>query len=646
MAMSKPAKHLYQFGPFSVDVAERVLWREGRPVALPPKAFELLLVLVENGGHLLEKEELMRRLWPDTFVEEANLSNNISLLRKALTQDDGHRYIETVPRRGYRFVAAVEELAGEPAELIVEELARATLTLAEESTDSVQAARPWLTGSRARRLTGWGMAALALLAGGIAAAYYYWGRPAAAPAPIRSIAVLPFKPLVADSRDEAFELGMADTLITRLSNMRQVVVRPISAVRRYTGLEHDPVAAGREQRVEAVLEGSFQRSGERIRVTVRLLKVGDGTALLTYKCEEQCTDLFAVQDAIAEQVAAALALKLTRDERQLLAKHHTDNPEAYQLYTKGRFYWNKRLPVSVVGKAIEHFERAIALDPNYALAYAALAECYVIANSRANLEERLPLARAAAMKALKIDGTLGEAHAALAQIEGVSWNWSASERGFKRAIQLSPNYAPARLSYAELLSRQGRHEEAMREIKLAQELDPLSSIINARVGFFLTMARRYDEAIEQYKKTLEMDPNFVLAQNWLADTYFHKGMYEEAITEYENSFDLWPDAPERERRRQVMTGLREAYRKSGVKGFWEQYLENQLRQQARGEPDRPLYMAQGYANLGDRDRAFEWLEKLIERGRFEAYIKVDPRFDRLRADPRFEVLLRRVGLAP
>jgi DNA-binding winged helix-turn-helix (wHTH) protein/TolB-like protein/Tfp pilus assembly protein PilF len=645
MAMSKPAKHLYQFGPFSVDVAERVIWREGRPAALPPKAFELLLVLVENRGHLLEKEELMRRLWPDTFVEEANLSNNISLLRKALTEDDGHRYIKTVPRRGYRFVAAVEELAGGPAELIVEELARATLTIAEESTDSVQPARSWLTGGRAKRLTGWGMAALALLAGGIAAAYYYWGRPAAAPTPIRSIAVLPFKPLAADSRDEAFELGMADTLITRLSNMRQVVVRPISAVRRYTDLEHDPVAAGREQRVEAVLEGSFQRSGERIRVTVRLLKVGDGAALWTYKCEEQCTDLFAVQDAIAEQVAAALALKLTGDERQLLAKHDTDNPEAYQLYLKGRFYWNKRLPVSVVGKAIDHFERAIAMDPTYALAYVALAECYVIANSRANLEERLPLARAAAMKALKIDGTLGEAHAALAQVEGVSWNWSASERGFKRAIELSPNYAPARLSYAELLSRQERHEEAMREIKLAQELDPLSSIINARVGFFLTMARRYDEAIEQYKKTLEMDPNFVLAQNWLADTYIHKGMYEEAITEYEKAFDLWPDAPERERRRQATTGVREAYRKSGVKGFWEQALEN-LRKQARGGPDRPLYMAQGYANLGDRDRAFEWLEKVIERGRFEAYIKVDPRFDQLRADPRFEVLLRRVGLAP
>ena len=548
MAMSKPAKHLYQFGPFSVDVAERLIWREGRPVTLPPKAFELLLVLVENRGHLLEKEELMRRLWPDTFVEEANLSNNISLLRKALTEDDGHRYIETVPRRGYRFVAAVEELAGGPVELIVEERARATLTLAEESTDSAQPASPWLTGSRAKRLTGWGMAALALLAGGIAAAYYYRGRPAPAPAPIRSIAVLPFKPLVADSRDEAFELGMADTLITRLSNMRQVVVRPISAVRRYTGLEQDPVAAGREQRVEAVLEGSFQRSGERIRVTVRLLKVGDGTALLTYKCEEQCTDLFAVQDAIAERVAAALALKLTGDERQLLAKHHTDNPEAYQLYVKGRFYWNKRLPQSVVGKAIEHFERAIALDPNYALAHAALAECYVIPNSRANLEERLPLARAAAMKALEIDGTLGEAHAALAQVEAVSWNWSASERGFKRAIELSPNYAPARLSYAELLSRLGRHEEAMREIKLAQELDPLSSIINAKVGYFLTMARRYDEAIEQYKKTLEMDPNFVLAQVWLADTYIHKGMYEEAITEYEKAWDLGAPRATTERR--------------------------------------------------------------------------------------------------
>jgi DNA-binding winged helix-turn-helix (wHTH) protein len=223
--MSKPSKSLYQFGPFSVDAAERVLLRDGRPVALPPKAFELLLVLVENSGHLLEKDELMQRLWPDTFVEEANLSNNISLLRKALALDKEHQYIETVPRRGYRFVAEVEELSADPEELIVEERARTTFTLAEETTDSVQRARPLLPGSRARRRAGWGMAAVALLAGVAAAAYYYWNRPAAAPAPIRSIAVLPFKPLVADSRDEAFEMGMAETLITRLSSIRELTVR-------------------------------------------------------------------------------------------------------------------------------------------------------------------------------------------------------------------------------------------------------------------------------------------------------------------------------------------------------------------------------------------------------------------------------------
>ena len=278
---------------------------------------------------------------------------------------------------------------------------------------------------------------------------------------------------------------MADTLITRLSNMRQVVVRPISAVRRYTGLEHDPVAAGREQRVEAVLEGEFSAVGERIRVTVRLLKVGRwGRRSGPISAREQCTDLFAVQDAIAERVAAALALKLTGDERQLLAKHHTDNPEAYQLYLKGRFYWNKRLPVECGGESHRTFRAGgMSLDPNYALAYACLGRMYVIPNSRANLKERLPLARAAAMKALAVDGTLGEAHATLAQVEGVSWNWSAFQREDSNGpLNSVPTTRRLAFGMPSCCRGRGRHEEAHAEIRLAQELDPLSSVINARGG--------------------------------------------------------------------------------------------------------------------------------------------------------------------
>jgi DNA-binding winged helix-turn-helix (wHTH) protein/TolB-like protein len=344
--MDPSANGFYEFGPFRLDPKERLLLRDGQALTLTPKAFDTLLLLVENSGHLLTKEEMLRRLWPDTFVEEANLTNNISILRKALGEtQDGHPYIRTIARVGYRFVASVRLTSGNAAKLIVDEPGTSTLVGREDVIAGVYEKTRAKEGvSGIRRFALQTLAACVVLAG-LAVGSYFWinqrEQQSATGVKIRSIAVLPFKPLVAGSRNEALELGMADTLITKLSNLTEITVRPTSAVRKYTNLEQDPVAAGREQQVDAVLDGSIQWSGEKIRVSTRLIRVNDGSQLWTHQCDEQCADVFAMQDSIAEEIAGTLALKLTGEERKLLTKHYTENREAFQLYLMGRFFWNK-----------------------------------------------------------------------------------------------------------------------------------------------------------------------------------------------------------------------------------------------------------------------------------------------------------------
>src|SRR5438046_2386363 len=331
--MTTPAHKIFEFGPFRLDPAERMLLRDGQPVPLTLKAFDVLLLLVENSGHLVSKNELMNRVWAESFVEEGNLKVTVSMLRKALEDaNGGARYIETVPRRGYRFVTEVKDLTAESVDLVMHERSRETITIDAEGivTDRSKASRvPFLL-----------VGALLIVLGLVGGFFLLRNRtqplaPAASTAPIRSIAVLPFKPLVPDSRDESLELGMADTLITRLSGLKEVVVRPTSAVRKYAGLEQDAIAAGREQRVDAVLDGNLQRAGDRLRVTVRFVRVADGQTLWTQSFDENFTDIFAVQDHVSEKVAGLLAVKLTEQEQTLLTKRNTDNPQAYELYLKG-----------------------------------------------------------------------------------------------------------------------------------------------------------------------------------------------------------------------------------------------------------------------------------------------------------------------
>jgi len=451
--------------------------------------------------------------------------------------------------------------------------------------------------------------------------------------------VLPFRPLVAESRDESLEVGMADTLITSLSNLRPLIIRPTSAVRRYGGLDQDPVAAGRELKVDAVMDGSIQRLGDRIRVTVRLIRVRDGSSLWAKQFDEGASDIFAVQDSISGHVVDAMALRLSSEEHRQLTKHHTDNAQAYQLYVKGRYLWNKRTE-EALWKSIEYFNQAIKIDQNYALAYAGLADAYAVLPSHGETpqSETLPKAKAAALKALDLDSQLPEAHTALASLSADDWNWAEAEKQFKHALELNPNYPTAHQWYGEYLVHVGRLDEALHEYKRAQELDPTSIMIQSALGQTLYLMRRNDEAIEHLQKSLEMESDFVDTHWMLGLAYAQKEMHEESRSEFEKALKLSNGATN------LLALLGVAYAKSGNQSAAQGVLDklNALIRQRRAQPHDLAIL---YTGLGEKDRAFEWLGKAYEeRSHLILYLKTDPFFDPLRSDPRFSDLLNRAGL--
>jgi TolB-like protein/Flp pilus assembly protein TadD/class 3 adenylate cyclase len=463
---------------------------------------------------------------------------------------------------------------------------------------------------------------------------------AAASVAQKRIAVLPFKPVLPESRDLVLELGMADTLITKLSNSREVIVRSLTSVRKYGGLEQDPVSAGRELEVNSVLEGNVQRVGDRIRVTARLIKVADGSSLWAATFDEEFTDVFSVQDAISQKVADALALRLSREENKRLTKRYTDNVEAYQLYLTGLYHWNK-LTLPEIRKSIGFFNQAIDLDPTYALAYFGLAYAYVAFAPMSDMPPKdvLPQGKAAATKALEIDESLAEAHATLAFIHTLfDWDWAEAEKEAKRAIALYPNLALAHMAYAELLCKTGRHQEAITEGTRAQELDPLSLIINTLYGSYLYQARRNEEATARLQKTIELDPNFWLAYLLLGKIYFNKGKYPEAIAEFSKATELSGGNSEPI----SMTGY--AWAMAGDPAKARAVLKELKSLSSQRYVPGTSLGALCYA-VGEKDEAFTWLEQAYEdRDLRLSQLKVEPKWDAMRSEPRFVAILKRIGL--
>lgn len=652
--MEPSAKQVYEFGPFRLDPVRRVLMRDKEPLSLTPKALEILLVLIQNNERPLDKNELMRMVWPDTVVEENNLTRNVSTLRRVLGETPSeHNYIVTVPGQGYRFVADVSVLSDAAYDLVLERHTKTEINFEEElSIDHgplvdrhQQSAGVW---TKIRMRPGRTIVALLLLAFGLGTGFYYaWNRGSGDPqqtaSAVRSIAVIPFRSVDGTTNEEYLRLGMADAVITRLSNMRGITVMPTSSIFKYTDQNQQPRDIGRRLGVDSILEGTIQRAGDNIRVTVQLVNVTDGRSLWADRFDQKWTDVFAVQDTISEQIVRALSLTVTPEEKDRLKRRDTGDIEAYQLYLWGRYFWNKRTAEGFE-KALDYFQKAAAKDPEYALAYAGMADCYNLLSSYYILpqKETYPKAKAAALRALELDDRLAEAHTSLAYVKlNLDWDWAGSEGEYKRALDLNPNYATAHQWYAWELMLQGRDGESLAEMQKARELDPFSIAINTDVGLQAYYMRRFDAAIEQYLKTLEMDPRSTHLHLYLASAYVARGKYEDGFAEQQKWIDLSGEtADQKAQRSQDLLSLKKAYASRGERGAWRQWIEIVQHDPITG----PAGIAGFYALLGEKDRAIDLLERSYEqREELLLYLKVDHAWDQLRADPRFESLMQRVG---
>ena len=626
------AGRVYQFGSFRLNPGERTLLRGNEAVTLPAKAFDTLVLMVRNSGRLMEKDELIRTLWPDSFVEDGSLSNNIFVLRKALGDDP--RYIETVPKRGYRFVGAVQCFPdGERGHRDEADSQAAGPTLV------VPAAKvPHFSRSRAV----WWVAAVVLLTLLVAAGWYYrsvWGNGVA----IQSVAVLPFENASGDPNAEYLSDGIAESLINSLSQVPNLKVMSRDSAFHYRGREADARTVGQALGVQAVFKGRLARQGDTLTITAELINARDNTHLWGQQYSRKPSDIFAMQEEIAKEMTAALRVRLTGEEEKRLGKMYTARPEAYEDYLKGRFWWNKQTEEGF-RKGIEYFKEAIAKDPAYALAHAGLADCYIslASDGLVSAKEGYPKGKEWAEKALKLDDTLAAAHVSLASVKtDYEWDWAEAEKEARRAIELNPGDAGARAAHAELLWTIGRLDESVQETKRALELDPLSINYNIALAFEFFLARRYDEAMEQGTKTLELDPKYISAFYVRGVSYIKKSIYKEAMAEFEKAVSISPDDLA------ALTGLGYGYAVAGRSADAEKVLAR-LNELSKREFVSPVWMAKIYSGLGEKDKAFESLERAYEDRSIVsvAYIKTNPMLDPLRSDPRFAELLRRLNLQP
>ena len=598
----------YRFGPFEVIPGDRRLLRDAQPIAATPKVFETLLVLLRAEGRVVLKEDLMAAVWPDTFVDENSLNRNISVLRKLL--GDGERFIETVPKVGYRLIVA------------------------PSAPDVRPTAAPPKKRSRILIYAAAGATAVA-----IAVAITLPRRSPAAGEAIDSIAVLPFVNGGGDSKGDVLSDGMTDSIISSLAQLPRLKVMSRSTMFRYKGKGADPQRVGRELQVVAVLEGRVKQLGDQLDIQTELVKVSDGSRLWGERYHRKIADIFALQDDIAREIARRLRLRLSGPEQRALSKRYTDDSEAYQLYLQGRFYWNKRTETSLL-TALGFFHQAIDRDPNYALAYTGVADCYAVISQYGTTPsvESSTKAKAAAMKALEIDPTLAEAHAALGLAHTGLWEWPEAESEFKRAIELKPNYPTAHHWYSLYLRYQGRNEEALREARKAEEFDPLSMVINTNVALVLRLLNRREEAIDHFQKTIALDPKFGLAHMLLGKTYLEVGNPEKGIPELEKAVLLT------ERSADSLSNLGCGYARVGRRDEAMKYL-HELEGLAAHNMAPPIRVALIYVGLGEKDAAFQWMEKdFAIHDEFLVEITVDSAFDSIRSDPRFKDLLRRMHL--
>ncbi len=621
---------ILRFGDFELDLKGGQLRKAGVLVKLQPQPFKVLALLASHASEVVTREEIQQQIWGnDTFVDfERGLNFCIKQIRATLGDDaETPRYVETLPKRGYRFIATVEGLgrASPPTEA------------------SPEVATP--TGSRSRRRPVW-MTVLALAAVLAVAGYFGWQsfRPPVQPLAGKiMLAVLPFDNLSGDPDQDYFSDGMTEEMITQLGrlNPERLGVIGRTSIVRYKGTNKSIEEIGRELKVEYLLEGSVRREADRARISVQLIQVSDQTQLWAANYDRVLGGILSLQSEVAEAVAREIQVKLTPQQEARLASARPVNPEAYEAYLKGRYHWRLRTP-EALEKSIKFFKDAIAKDSAYALGYAGLADSYLLLGSApydaVPPREVMPRAREAAIKALAIDDTLAEAHTSLAHAKlFYDWDWSGAEREFQRALELNPSYATAHHWYAYQLWVRGRLDQALEEVQRARELDPFSLVINLVMGRHFYFTRRFDLAIAQFKEALEMEPNFFLGHFDLGLAYAQVGRHEEALAEFQQAVRLSGSSP------LCVAGLGYAYALAGRKSEARMVLDD-LRQISQRRRVPAIYPAGIYAGLGEKDRALEWLEHAYEeRSDVLILLKLEPIFDPLRSDPRFQSLLLRLN---
>ena len=642
---------MYEFGPFRLDSAEHTLLRDGRPISLRPKVFDILLVLVENQGHLVDKEDLMSSVWTEQFVEEGNINKNISMLRRVLGEGEyGQQFIETVPKRGYRFIADVRKVKADDDST---ELAPQTETSAvveaipRHSQDTERSYEPTSAPRVIHKLSPWRrnwipfLVLPLLLVAVLGYVFFMRARRQSTTPTITSIAVLPFQNLSGDPRQDYFVDGVTDALIGDLAKLGALRVISRTSAMHYKGSQKSLPEIARELNVDAVVEGTVQRSGDRVHVRAQLIHAASDSHLWAADYDRDLRAVLDLQSEVARTIAGEVRVKITPTEKRLLVPKRTFARAAIDNYLQGRYFWSKRTEQDL-RKAIGYFESAINADPNYGPAYAGLADSYnqlgtVMIGVMPPSEARR-MGETAARKGLEIDNELAETHGALAYINLFNWNWAAAEEEFKRSIELNPNYASAHSFYAHYLVARGRIDEALREINRAQELDPLSLQISSSRGFILENAHHYEEAIEQLRRVIAIDPNHYQANWYLGLSYLADGQIDQAIPTSEKAVAVSGRAPA------ALGVMGLAYGVAGRKREANQVL-NELLKLQKQRYVTPMAFCYVYIGLRNNDQAFAWLEKAYqERSNHIAFFKVNPTVDPLRSDPRFGELLRRTGL--
>jgi TolB-like protein/Flp pilus assembly protein TadD len=611
-------EQVYKFGPFLLDTAVRRLFLDGQVVPLTAKLFDILLLLVQRSGHVVTKDELMKEIWPGQFVEENNLTVSMSALRKALGERYGERkYIETVPKRGYRFVARIRELPITDTDYLEHHFGAHEREKYEAYSEVVN----------------------------------------------NSLAVLPLINETHNPELEYLSDGLAESIINSLSQIPQLRVLARSIVFRYKRKNLDIQRIGQELNVRAILAGRVLQFDDRLCINIELIDIEQGTQLWGEKYNCQVSNILEVQEGIATAVSEKLRFRLNHQEKDGLIKRHTEDATAYRLYLKGRFFWNKR-SVKGIKSAIVYFQQAIDRDVDYSLAYTGLADCYSTLAGYGVFPayDFIPKAKAALTRALEINELLAEAHTSLANI-GMLYdlNWAEAEKEYEKAISLNPNYATAHQWYADHLAKLGRFDEAIERIKHALEIEPLSLIFNKTLGKILYFAREYDQAMMQCMEMLEIEPGFGPANGLLAYIYIAKQRYEEAIAEIlrlinfaKGDYEVSPGEDLRSANLkkplvfsqsdpEAIAALGYIY---ALIGRTEEALEiaEGLEELSGYRYVEPHTLAMVYIGLGDHDRAFKWLEKsFADRSSIITHLKVWHWLDPLRSDHRFVDLYRRVG---